>query len=137
MVKLIPVVCVFLMLGCSVEKHTNQIQQSLKFESITIENNGAYSGYISSDETAGSCKDFILDSDEVIKYFKISQVATPKEYEHDLTASNCYASGSFVSSSDKKGTWKIDRARRGIITTSIDTKYYYCVECKSPLFYEP
>jgi len=124
--------------GCSVANNTSQTQQSLDFKSIHIDRNGSYSGYISSNETAESCKTFILKKSEILLFFKHSRIATSREYAHDLTASNCYASGSFVTSTGVEGAWKIDRARRGLIdfNKGADTKYYYCSECKSILFYE-
>lgn len=138
MVKLILLFFITLALGCSVANNTSQTQQSLEFRSIHIDNNGSYSGYISSDETAESCKTFVLKKAEIVDFFKQSRAATSREYAHDLTASNCYVSGSFIMSTGVKGTWKIDRSRRGLINfnNGSNTKYYYCSECKSSLFYE-
>jgi len=133
MVKYLPFLCIFLVIGCS-EK--NQEEQLFELKSITIDSKGSYSGYISSDETAESCKTFVLENDKALNFFKHSQVVTLREYEHDLTASNCYVNGTFVSSLGEKGTWKIDRARRGMLTIGADTTYYYCSDCKSSLFYK-
>lgn len=138
MVKLILFFFSTFALGCSVANNTSQTQQSLDFKSIHIDHNGSYSGYISSNETAESCKTFILNKSEIVTFFKHSRTATSREYAHDLTASNCYASGGFITSIGVEGTWKIDRARRGVINfnNGAHTKYYYCSGCKSTLFYE-
>jgi hypothetical protein len=70
--------------------------------------------------------------------FTSARSATLREYEHDLTSSNCYASGTFDSESGVSGDWKIDRSRRGFIhVRHKEPEYYYCGECKSQLFYEP
>ncbi|MCF6236463.1 MAG: hypothetical protein L3J70_08875 [Gammaproteobacteria bacterium] len=139
MVKLIlPFFITVALVGCSITNNTGQTQQPLDFKTIHIDSNGSYSGYISSNETVESCKTFILNKSEIIKFFKHSRTATSREYAHDLIASNCYASGSFTISNGIEGTWKIDRARRGLINynNNANTKYYYCAECKSALFYE-
>ncbi len=138
MVKNILFLITVLALGCSVTNNKNSTQKSIDFKSIHIDRNGSFSGYISSSETAELCKTFILNRSEIVTFFKHSRIATPREYAHELTASNCYASGSFITSAGAEGTWKIDRARRGLIhfKKSTHTKYYYCVECKSKLFYE-
>ncbi|WP_444944719.1 hypothetical protein ACJJIK_08190 [Microbulbifer sp. ZKSA006] len=138
MVKYILLFFTTLALSCLIINNTSQAQQLLDFKSIHIVNNGSYSGYISSDETAESCKAFIVNKSEIIEFFKNSRAATSREYAHDLTASNCYASGSFITSTGVEGTWKIDRARRGLINfnNGAHSKYYYCSECKNTLFYE-
>ncbi|GMR16537.1 MAG: hypothetical protein BMS9Abin31_0879 [Gammaproteobacteria bacterium] len=135
MVKLILLLFVTLVASCSV---SNNIQKEFDFRIINIENNGSYSGYISSNETVEFCKSFVLKKSEIIAFFKKSGIVAYREYSHDLTASNCYASGSFVTSEGIKGIWKIDRARRGFINfnASNKTQYYYCAACINALFYE-
>lgn len=138
MVKITILLFVTLLLSCSTTENVRQTQESIQLESVEIDKNGSYSGYISSNETTESCKTFVLRKNEIIDFFRTSRIATSREYSHDLTASNCYASGSFVMLTGAKGTWKIDQARRGIIdfNNSSNAKYYYCSECKSVLFYE-
>ncbi len=103
---------------------------------VKIEKNGVYQENISSDETEESCTDFVLSETEVATFFSTSRTATDREYSHDLMASNCSASGSFVLEGTQ-GTWKIDRARRGFLSLAGKTEYYYCSECDSTLYYEP
>ncbi|MCF6257651.1 MAG: hypothetical protein L3J98_03380 [Gammaproteobacteria bacterium] len=138
MVKIILSFFIALTMGCSVINNTDKIQQLFEFNSIHIDSNGSYSGYISFNETTEYCKTFVLKKSEVVDFFKQSRAVTSREYAHDLMASNCYASGGFILSTGIAGTWKIDRARRGMINfdNGDDTKYYYCSECKSTLFYE-
>ncbi len=116
----------------------NNISKGFDFETINIENNGSFSGYISSNETVEFCKSFILKKNEIISFFKKSRLATYREFSHDLTASNCYTSGSFITSEGLEGTWKIDRARRGLVNFNYSNKaqYYYCALCENSLFYE-
>lgn len=138
MVKLILLFFITLALGCSATNNTTKILQPFQLKDIKISNSGSYSGYISTNETVDFCKIFVLKKSEIINFFKQSRTATSREYEHDLTASNCYASGSFITIKGKKGTWKIDRARRGYINfnNSNNAKYYYSSKCKNILFYE-
>jgi len=138
MVKYTLLFVITLVTGCSITSNTNQKLPPLEFKVIHIDNNGSYSGYISSNETVEFCKTFILKKSEIIAFFKQARSATSREYAHDLTASNCYTNGIFTTETGKKGTWKIDRARRGYIhfNNSEKTNYYYCFKCKSTLFYE-
>lgn len=142
MVKLLVVFYVLMLSGCStdINKTTNSKKASVNLSmlaSVHIENNGDYSGNISSDESPEMCKDFILTESDVFDFFVRSRPITLREYQHDLTASNCYASGSFVSKNGVEGTWKIDRSRRGFLSTpNSDSAYYYCGECTNQLFYE-
>jgi len=135
MVKFILLLFFILVASCS---GMNNIPKGFDFKTINIENNGSFSGYISSNETVKFCKSFVLTKTEIITFFKKSRIATYREYSHDLTASNCYTSGNFVTSKGIKGTWKIDRARRGFINliSSNKTQYYYCATCENALFYE-
>ncbi len=135
MVKFILLLFFTLVASCSA---TNDISKEFDFKTINVENKGSYSGYISSNETVEFCKSFVLKKTEIISFLKKSRKVTYREYSHDLTASNCYTSGSFVTSEGIKGTWKIDRARRGIINfnASNKTQYYYCAACENVLFYE-
>jgi len=138
MVKHILLIIIFLVSGCSATNNVTKNFQVFELKDIKIDNNGSYSGYISTNETADSCKIFILKKSEIINFFKQSRIATSREYAHDLAASNCYASGSFTTAEAKKGTWKIDRARRGYINfnSSNNAKYYYCSKCKGTSFYD-
>ncbi len=134
MVKLILLLFFTLVASCSA---TNNTPEKIDFKSINIENNGSYSGYISSNETVEFCKSFILKKAEIISFFKKSRIVTSREYSHDLTASNCHTSGNFVTSEGIKGIWKIGRDRRGLINfnASNKTQYYYCAACENALFY--
>lgn len=123
--------------GLSTNKPT-ELQAFLKPEFIQIAHNGAYSGDISSDETAETCKTFTLDKSDIVTFFQLAHTVSLDEYSHDLIASNCFASGSLVSGGHKIGDWKIDRARRGFFhPTDNKTQLYYCNACQSTIFYEP
>jgi hypothetical protein len=141
MVKILLITFIFMIFGCSssndLTDDENQSQQLLKLISIKIVHNGAYSGDIGSDETPDMCKSFILEEFEIFNFFVTARSATLREYEHDLIASNCYVSGTFVSENGVRGTWKIDRSRRGFLHFSgSKSEYYYCGECENQLFYE-
>ena len=136
MVKLIPFLFTILITACS--RSAFKVQDLVDFEFIDIQENGLYSGYISSDETEESCKTFTLTKDDISQFFKHARVVSQEEYAQNLTASNCYASGQFTTSTGEQGDWKIDRARRGMLhlNASNEVKYYYCPECVKSLFYE-
>ncbi|MES2212665.1 MAG: hypothetical protein V4490_05960 [Pseudomonadota bacterium] len=142
MVKLLFITSALILSGCSSSDHETTTKQKspgnvLSIESIKIEHNGEFSNYISSDETPEMCKSFVLDKADVLNFFTTARSATSREYEHDLTASNCFASGTFISNSGVSGDWKVDRSRRGTLHVQGKApEYYYCNECKSQLFYE-
>lgn len=137
MVKLL-LIYIILVSGSSSITNTTKALHPVKFNSVNISNNGSYSGYISTNETEEFCKSFILQKQDIIAFFKKARIATQREYAHDLTASNCYVGGEFITASGMKGNWKIDRARRGYVAFNNggNTRYYYCLKCKNTLYYE-
>lgn len=134
MVKKISIVLMTtsLIFGCSLASNNSH-----KIASATFKNNGSYSGFISTDETVESCKKFLLNESDVTQYFQMAKAVSEKDYMHDLTASNCFADGTLVSSSGKSGVWKIDRARRGMLTVDSETSYFYCSDCTAMVYYSP
>lgn len=143
MVRILTILSVSTILACSSNatfgvNNEKKYSQHLDLESIKIMHNGDFSGKISSDESIETCKKFVLSESDVLIFFTTTRSATLREYEHDLNASNCYASGTFVSKSGASGEWKIDRSRRGFLyTQNGEPEYFYCGECNNPLFYEP
>ncbi len=142
MVRLLLITSVLILSGCSSSDHETTTKHKspgdvLSIESLKIEHNGGFSNYISSDETPEICKGFVLDKIDVLNFFTTARSATSREYEHDLIASNCFSSGTFISNSGISGDWKIDRSRRGMLHVQDKVpEYYYCSECKIPLYYE-
>ncbi|WP_269508623.1 hypothetical protein [Burkholderia sp. IMCC1007] len=104
-------------------------------ESVEIVRNGAWSADISGDETAETCRAFVLRQADVSAFFKRANRVTERAYSHDLDAANCYAEGNarFVDGSTVK--WTIDQARRGFITEPDGrTIYLYCPKCRTDVF---
>ena len=104
---------------------------------FTIVDNGAYSGDVSSHETAQSCRDFWVTDDSVKSFFLASDIIDINAYQHELVASNCYASGTFLTADGKTGSWQIDRARRGFLAFQEDSYLYYCHRCRQDIYYAP
>lgn len=105
---------------------------------LRILSNGAFSGDISSDETAAMCSAFRLSVADVSTYFAQARRVQAAEYAHELIASNCHASGTYSTAGGQTLNWKIDQARRGMLHAAgkVPT-YYYCARCESPAFYAP
>ena len=100
--------------------------------------NAAWSDNISSDETAKSCAKFVLTKNNVREFFRLARQASEREYGHDLSMSRCSSSGEIIFANGDKGKWKIDRARRGLLTLSDGRAvYFYCAKCRPKVFEEP
>lgn len=113
---------------------------AIPLKNIHILQNGHYSGLISSDETPEVCSNFMLTETVVHHFFVTAESVDLRKYEHDISASNCYASGTFESAKGDEGDegdWKIDRTRRGFLHLQDgQTTYFFCNKCNSDLYYE-
>lgn len=138
MVKRIYVICLLLAAPVSADTEHTRYVDAAPMMRITIDANGLYSNAISSDESATSCRDFVLSVNDVTEFFASATGVTERAYSHDLDGSNCHSHGTFTDSKGGKGKWKIDRARRGMIETSTgNILYYHCEACTSSAYYKP
>jgi len=49
----------------------------------------------------------------------------------------CYATGEVAFENGDRGVWRIDAARRGILTLSDRrNSYFLCTKCRAKVFYE-
>lgn len=129
MVKAILIGLVGLLAACGAKQTTPPPQ-------VRIEQNGLYTGLISSDETAESCAGFRVDERIVMEAIESAIDVTERVYQHELVASNCTASGTFASPKNK-GRWTLDRACRLIFERENGSvEYKLFKECVQPLFYE-
>lgn len=135
---IIPIVLLAVSIKISAGDYAEPVLYKLtEIESINFEINGAWSERISSDETPEMCKNFVLKISDVNYFFSSASQISLKEYSHDLDMSRCHASGEISFSNKKKGKWKIDQARRGMINLSDGRNvYFYCSNCRSSVFYE-
>lgn len=129
MVKAILLGLMCLLAACSSKQPPDPMQ-------IQIEQNAIYNGLISSDETPESCASFRVDEPTVMKAIQSSFEITERVYQHELVGSNCVASGSFETTS-QKGRWTLDRACRLIIENGTGgVEYKLFKQCGLPMFYE-
>ncbi|MDH4394623.1 MAG: hypothetical protein QE278_02985 [Limnobacter sp.] len=71
-----------------------------------------------------------------MKAFQSSIAVTERVYQHELVASNCMASGTYVNA-DQKGRWTLDKACRLIIENgNSGVEYKLFKQCGLPMFYE-
>ncbi len=104
---------------------------------VIIDKNATWTDDISSDETVESCTDFILRRKDIREFFRDARQASDREYGHDLLMSRCSSRGTVAFQNGEKGTWKIDRARRGMLALSDGRVFYfYCGRCRSKVFME-
>ncbi|MCA8492213.1 hypothetical protein OHZ10_14780 [Burkholderia arboris] len=104
-------------------------------ESVEIVTNGAWSADISGDETADTCRTFVLRQADVRAFFKRASRVTERAYSHDLDAANCYAEGKARVAGGGSAKWRIDQARRGFISMPDGrTIYLYCPKCQADVF---
>lgn len=121
----------------------NNIYEIRPYEITTVKTvsnikNAAWSDNISSDETPESCANFVLTKKNIREFFRIARQASEREYGHDLSMSRCFAAGEVSFANGDKGQWKIDRARRGLLTLSDGrAAYFYCAKCRPKVFAEP
>ena len=116
----------------------NAVAQRIEPSLIAFNENGLYSGNISSDEPKESCKDFVLTEKDVSEFLASASVIAERVYSHDLNASNCYSKGTLTDSKGNPMKWQIDRARRGFFLDAAGKPtFYYCNDCSSKAYYEP
>ena len=107
-------------------------------KSVSNIKNAVWADNISSDETPESCANFVLTKNNVREFFRLARQASEREYGHDLSMSRCSSSGEVIFANGDKGKWKIDRARRGLLTLSDGrAAYFYCAKCRPKVFEEP
>lgn len=94
MVKLALLALFGLLAACGAKQTPSPLQ-------VRIEQNGVYTGLISSDEIAESCAGFRVDERIVMEAIESAIDVTEHVYQHELVASNCTASGTFVSTNTK------------------------------------
>lgn len=104
-------------------------------ESIKITKNGAWSADISGYETADTCRAFVLRQADVSAFFRRANRVTEREYSHELDAANCYAEGKAYLANGGVAKWRIDQARRGLVSMPDGrTRYLYCPKCRANVF---
>lgn len=141
MVRLLIFCCLCSLFGCNYQRVKGDFDTTSKnfdVRTIDIIHNGEYSDEISSDESADICREFILSEDQVVLFFSTAYSVNLSNYEHELIASNCYADGNISIENRVVGSWRIDRARRGLIKfNGREPVYYFCADCNDELYYEP
>jgi len=107
-----------------------------KTKSVTILENGAWSGGSSSDETRQECKKFRLKHRDVREFFRYARRVSYQTYHTYLSASNCYASGKVTFANRDSGAWYIDAFARGSLSLPDGRNlYFYCTKCTAKVFY--
>jgi hypothetical protein len=105
-------------------------------KSVIIEETGAWTEDVYSDETPGDCAKFKFSELDVRDFFRRAKQIDYETYGAYYLASRCYATGAIVFKSGDRGTWRIDFERRGILKLSDGRKlYFFCSKCRSKAFY--
>lgn len=136
MVKTLLILITILITACTSKSSFDIRGDKLNILEVNIHTLGGFSGLVSSEESEVMCKNFIMDSKEVISFFELSSSVSDKEYGHDLTHSNCYIEGTLLMIDGSFGKWKIDKAGRGFISFSYGKVIYrYCNDCRIEALY--
>jgi hypothetical protein len=122
--------------GCAAKESQREDVAAPQLRAIQIVVNGGYSGAISGPETESHCADFLLTRSKVTAYFERARSVTESEYQHELTPSNCFASGTAATVGGERVEWKVDRARRGLITFSEGKTFHFYSPLSDALYYE-
>jgi hypothetical protein len=108
-------------------------------KSVIINQNGAFTGDISGNETPDTCSEFKLTEAEVKDFFSSARASSRRENLIDADMSNCFADGMLTLQDGNQAGWSIDQARRGEIRVTRPSGgavlYYYCATCFSKKFY--
>ncbi|MBP0494259.1 hypothetical protein [Roseomonas indoligenes] len=102
---------------------------------IRITVNGARGNDVSGEETAAQCARFRLRQREVRAYFATARLVDERAYHHDLEMSRCHAEGLVTLADGRRGRWRIDRERRGIVALEGgDVILLHCPRCTARAF---
>ena len=82
---------------------------------VSITANGARGDDVSGDETAATCARFRLRVRDVRAFFRLARPVDERAYYHDLKMSRCRAEGRVTFADGRRGRWRIDRERRGLV----------------------
>ncbi|WP_338664378.1 hypothetical protein VQH23_04260 [Pararoseomonas sp. SCSIO 73927] len=97
---------------------------------VRITANGARGDDVSGEETAAQCARFRLRPRDVRAYFAAARRVDARAYHHDLEMSRCHAAGTLTLPDGRRGTWRIDRERRGIVRLGDGgITYLHCPRC--------
>lgn len=106
--------------------------------SVEILDNGAWTASVSGDESRDVCMRFRLDVPDVQEFFQGAVRVSQRAYTHDLDMSRCHVTGRATLQGGGTAQWQIDRERRGRLSLSNGTNYYFhCGACTSGVFGEP
>lgn len=99
------------------------------------------SGYIDNSgityETQEECAKFKPAEKDVREYFFRARRVSYQMHWNILDPSMCYAIGEVSFANGDRGVWRIDAARRGILTLSDGRNIYlFCTKCRAKVFYE-
>ena len=136
MIKTLLILLIITITACTSKPSFDTNANKLDISEVEIHTSGGFSGLVSSEETEGICKSFVMNNKEVISFFESSSSVSDREYGHYLTQSNCYINGTLLLLDGSSGEWKIDKAGRGFISfPDGETIYRYCDDCQIEAFY--
>jgi hypothetical protein len=88
-------------------------------------------------ETPGECAEFRPRESDIREFFLRARRVSYHTYWNIIDPSMCYAIGEVAFANGDRGVWRVDPARRGILTLSDGRNIYlFCTKCRGKIFYE-
>ena len=103
-------------------------------KSVTIIKNGM-KFEADKNDTEG-CPTFKVTEKDIKEYFSKAKVVSNRDYMHEISWSECYASGEIRFSNGKVGKWRIQKYRAGSLFMDGKKYYFDCQRCRSKVYDE-
>jgi hypothetical protein len=106
-------------------------------KAISIKKTGARDNSGITYETPKECADFKPTEKDIREFFLRARRVSYQMHWNILDPSMCYAIGEVAFANGDRGVWRIDAARRGILTLPDSRNIYlFCTKCRGKVFYE-
>jgi hypothetical protein len=106
-------------------------------QTLAIKKTGARDDSGITTETPNECAEFRPSESDIREFFLRARRVSYQMYWNILDTSMCYAVGESVFANGDRGVWRVDPARRGILTLSDGRNIYlFCTKCRAKVFYE-
>ena len=85
------------------------------------------------DDTEG-CPTFKVTEKDIEEYFSKAKVVSAADYMHEISWSECYATGKIEFANGKSGQWNVQQYRAGFLWMDGKGYHFDCQKCRSKVF---